>query len=126
MRGQSSYRGELALKTPFSKGCSLYSTQQVCVFLLESFFFVFWFKRQFFLPLVLPFHFPPLPSLLWVPNNWLRVPGLRSPSPPLTVVGFSRAAKRSAQVAVDFSKASCRLMSFSTLSTVCPKSRLAR
>jgi len=38
----------------------------------------------------------------------------------LTVVSFLRAAMRSSQVAEDFSKASCRLSSFSTASTVCP------
>ena len=45
---------------------------------------------------------------------------------PLTVVNRSRAENLSSQVAADFSKASWRLMSFSTSSTLWPISRLDR
>lgn len=68
---------------------------------------------------------------LQLPGKGMQVLGgtpSRLPPPPptgppelfLTVVSFLRAAMRSSQVAVDFSKASCRLSSFSTPSTVCP------
>lgn len=45
---------------------------------------------------------------------------------PLTVVSLSKAENLSSQVAADFSKASWRLMSFSTSSTLWPISRLDR